>query len=168
MRESASASMALGKNPTYLKSWSFVIAGALAGLAGGMFASYISYIGSDSFGNSVNILIFAMVIVGGVGTIWGPVLGAMLLTVMPAALSLLSIPANILGPVEQVIYGALLVLIVLFRPTGLYGIFGRRRATSSEGSAMSEEALAGALGQRFGALERGFKALADTTAIQDD
>lgn len=164
MRESASASMALGKNPTYLKSWSFVIAGALAGLAGAMFASYISYIGSDSFGNSVNILIFAMVIVGGVGTIWGPVLGATLLTVIPAALSLLAIPPNILGPVEQVIYGALLVLIVLFRPAGLYSILGWRRATSKE----EEQERAPDEGALAGGLTRPLQALADTTTVRDD
>jgi branched-chain amino acid transport system permease protein len=123
IRENPVAAEALGKRQTYLKGWAFSIAGGLAGLAGAMYATYITYISSDSFGNNVNILIMAMVIVGGAGTIFGPLLGAVLLVAAPAAITFAPIPASVLGPLEQIAYALMLVIFVGLRPTGIYGLF---------------------------------------------
>ncbi len=112
----------MGKRLLYSKVWAFSIAGCLAGLAGGMYATYISYIGPDDFSNNVNILVIAMVIVGGAGTIFGPLVGAILLSALPPVLSLLPLPPTVIGPLEQIIYGALLVVFVLSRADGLYGL----------------------------------------------
>jgi branched-chain amino acid transport system permease protein len=123
LRENPVAAEALGKRQTYLKSWAFSIAGGMAGLAGAMYATYITYISSDSFGNDVNILIMAMVIVGGAGTIFGPLLGAIVLVVVPAVITFAPIPASVLGPAEQIAYALMLVVFVGLRPTGIHGLF---------------------------------------------
>jgi branched-chain amino acid transport system permease protein len=127
IRENPVAAEALGKRPANLKGWAFSIAGGLAGLAGAMYATYITYISSDSFGNNVNILIMAMVIVGGAGTIFGPLLGAFVLVAAPAAITFAPIPASVLGPLEQIAYAVMLVVFVGLRPTGIYGLlpFGK-------------------------------------------
>jgi branched-chain amino acid transport system permease protein len=138
IRENTVAAMALGKNPTYLKSWAFAIAGGIAGLAGAMYATYVTYISAESFSNDVNILIFAMVIVGGVGTVVGPVLGAVILVALPAALTFLPISPQTLGPAEQLIYGVLLVVVVAFRPEGLIGLMRVPRLPRSRRSGAAE------------------------------
>jgi branched-chain amino acid transport system permease protein len=133
IRENVVGAEALGKTPIYFKIWAFTIAGGLAGVAGAMYAAYISYISPDAFSNDVNILLFAMVILGGAGTTFGPLLGAVLLTVLPAVLQLMPLPPTLVGPVEQIIYGGLLVVFMMTRADGLYGLLraGIGRATGA-------------------------------------
>lgn len=119
IRDSQSGAEALGKRPSRAKLWVFSIAGAFAGIAGAMYASFISYISPDAFGSSVNTLIFAMVFVGGAGSILGAVIGAIVLTWVPALISLASLPPALLGSLEQIAYGVVLVGIVIGAPGGL-------------------------------------------------
>jgi len=123
IRDNVVGAEALGKNPTFFRVTAFVIAGALAGIAGAMYATYISYISPDAFSNDVNILIFAMVVIGGAGTVVGPLVGAILLVSLPAVLSLLPLAPTLVGPVGQIIYGALLVAFAMSNADGLLGIF---------------------------------------------
>ena len=65
----------------------------------------------------------AMVIVGGIGTVWGPLVGAVLLTLLPAALTYLPfLPRTEIGSVQQMVYGLAMVLLMIFKPDGLMGI----------------------------------------------
>ncbi|MEV6845791.1 branched-chain amino acid ABC transporter permease [Actinoplanes sp. NPDC051411] len=121
IRDNPLAAEAIGKRPTIAKLWVFSIAGAFAGIAGAMYASYISYISPDAFGSQVNTLIFAMVFVGGAGSVLGSVLGAIALTWIPALISLASLPPDILGNLEQAAYGLLLVIMVMAVPGGIGG-----------------------------------------------
>jgi ABC-type branched-subunit amino acid transport system permease subunit len=125
IRDNSLAAEALGKRPTYAKVWVFSIAGGFAGIAGAMYSSYISFVSPDAFGNDVNVLIFAMVFIGGAGSIVGAVFGAVALTWIPALISLVSFPPDILGNVEQVAYGAILVAIVMLAPSGRVGVVDR-------------------------------------------
>jgi branched-chain amino acid transport system permease protein len=125
IRDNPTAAEALGKRPTVAKLWVFSIAGFFAGIAGAMYASYISFISPDGFGNQVNTLIFAMVFVGGAGSVLGAVIGAVVLTWIPAAISLAALPAQSLGFLEQAAYGAILVVIVMVLPGGLDGAGAR-------------------------------------------
>jgi branched-chain amino acid transport system permease protein len=134
IRDNQLAAEALGKRPTYSKVWVFSIAGAFAGIAGAMYASFISYVSPDAFGNSINVLIFAMVFVGGAGTIAGAVIGAVVLTWIPALISLVPLPASTLGDFEQAAYGLVLVLIVMLMPGGLVGGINRGLASVRQGS----------------------------------
>ncbi|HVV21283.1 MAG TPA: branched-chain amino acid ABC transporter permease, partial [Pseudonocardiaceae bacterium] len=125
IRDNPTAAEALGKRPTVAKLWVFSIAGAFAGIAGAMYASFISFISPDAFGNQVNTLIFAMVFVGGAGSILGAVIGAVVLTWIPALISLASLPAQVLGDLEQVAYGLVLVIMVMAAPGGVAGALGK-------------------------------------------
>jgi branched-chain amino acid transport system permease protein len=123
---SEEAAVSLGVNPLMQRLISLVISGALAGLAGSIYAFTVGFINPDSFGLQVSILIFTMVILGGSGTIFGPVLGALILTVVPAVLTFIHVvPAGQSGALQQVVYGILLVVMVILRPEGL---IARRRS----------------------------------------
>src|ERR1019366_5595896 len=119
MRENASAAASVGKNIFYLKVSIFGMAAALASVAGSLFAYYFSYVGADSFQITETVLILSMVVVGGTGNLFGSVLGAALLVMLPEALAFVDLPAVIAGQLRLLIYGCVLVLFLVFRPEGL-------------------------------------------------
>jgi branched-chain amino acid transport system permease protein len=72
------------------------------------------------------VVLMAMVIIGGTATLWGPVVGALLLLLLPAALSYLpGLPATEIGSIQQIVYGATMVLLMIFRPGGIWGFRDR-------------------------------------------
>ena len=93
----------------------------MASSAGSLFAHYITYIDPTSFTVTDSILTISMVIVGGIGTLWGPLLGAAVLVVLPELLRFLGLANSKAGNLHQVIYGILLVVMMVFRPRGLVG-----------------------------------------------
>jgi branched-chain amino acid transport system permease protein len=99
----------------------FGIAGGLAAVAGGLFASYYGVIEPNAFGVPIIILLFSMLFIGGVGNLVGPALGAVILLLLPEGLRLLGIPGVKAAEIQQIIYGLLLVVLMLFRPQGLVG-----------------------------------------------
>jgi len=121
IREDEVATQALGKNITRFKVLVFVVAGALAAVAGNLYAHYITFINPFSFTLEESIFIMAVVIVGGAGNLWGSLLGAAVLVIMPESLRFLQVPPTVSGAIRQLIYGVLLVLFMRFRPQGLWG-----------------------------------------------
>lgn len=121
IREDEVAAQALGKNVTAHKIQVFMVAGAMAALAGSLYVHYVTYVSPASFTLDESIFIMAVVIVGGTGNLLGSVLGAVLLVALPEALRFLQVPTAIAGPLRQVLYGLLLVLFMRFRPQGLLG-----------------------------------------------
>jgi branched-chain amino acid transport system permease protein len=119
MRENESAAASVGKNIFYMKVSAFGMAAALASVAGSLFAYYFSYVGADSFPITETVLILSMVVVGGTGNLFGSVLGAALLVMLPEALAFVDLPAVIAGQLRLLIYGCVLVLFLVFRPEGL-------------------------------------------------
>ncbi len=111
----------LGKNTFNLKVKAMVIAAFFAGIAGSIFAHYLTYIDPSSFILSEVILVFTIVIVGGLGSIRGSVVGALIIIVVPEILRFFAIPSSILGPARQIIYALILIAIILIRPKGLFG-----------------------------------------------
>jgi branched-chain amino acid transport system permease protein len=126
IREDEVATQALGKNITVVKLTVFVVAGALAAVGGSLYAHYITFINPFSFTLDESIFIMAVVIVGGAGNLWGSVIGAAVLVVMPESLRFLQVPPTVSGAIRQVIYGLLLVVFMRFRPQGLWGEHDRR------------------------------------------
>jgi len=114
----------LGKNPLRFKMTAFVVSGALAGAAGSLYAHYMSYIDPSSFTVMDSILILSMVIVGGAGSHWGPLVGAVLLVLLPEALRFIGLPSDVAANLRLILYGTLLVVIVMLRPQGLVGRYG--------------------------------------------
>lgn len=121
LRDDEVAAAALGKRPVSLRLAATAISGALAGLGGTLYAFYVSFVNPDSFTLDYSVLLVAMVVIGGAGSLVGPVLGAIFITVFPALLTFVNLPSHILGPVEQIVYGSVIVLLMLFLPEGLVG-----------------------------------------------
>jgi len=123
IREDEIAAESLGKNVRAFKIWVFVAGGALAAIAGSLFAHYMTYISPANFTINDTILIFAIVIIGGVANAWGPVLGAVILVSVMEALRFLEISPVIVGFTRQIAYGLVLILFMCFRPHGFLGEF---------------------------------------------
>jgi branched-chain amino acid transport system permease protein len=132
LREDEVAAQALGKNVTSFKIRVFVIGGALAAVAGGLFAHYMAYISPFYFTLTDSIFIFAVVIIGGAANLWGPVVGAILLVSITEALRFMAISPLIVGFTRQMAYGLILILFMCFRSQGLLGEFGGKRKGGEE------------------------------------
>lgn len=104
----------MGINVKRVKILVFVVASAIAGLAGGFYSHYISFIDPTSFNYNKSIQIMSMAILGGMGSIPGSIIGAIILTVLPELLRDFVL-------LRQVIYGVVIIVMVLFRPAGLLG-----------------------------------------------
>ncbi len=123
IREDEIASEVLGKNISKYKLLVFIIGAFFAGIAGSLYAHYITFIDPSSFTVMESITILLMVIFGGMGSISGSVVGALILVVFPELLRFLGMPSSIAAPMRQMIYGLLLIVLMLKRPRGLMGVY---------------------------------------------
>ncbi len=112
IREDEVSAASLGINCTAWKVFAFGLGSAMAGAAGAFYASFVGTLVPDAFFIVESFTILAMVIVGGMGTSIGPVLGAVLLTMLPEVL-------REFGDLRLILYGLALTLVVLFMPGGL-------------------------------------------------
>jgi len=112
IREDEVSAASLGINGAAWKVFAFGVGSAVAGAAGCFYASFVGTLVPDAFFVSEAFNILAMVIVGGMGTLIGPMFGAILLTVLPEVL-------RGFGDLRLVVYGAALTFVVLFMPGGL-------------------------------------------------
>ncbi|KPK86727.1 MAG: hypothetical protein AMJ94_17790 [Deltaproteobacteria bacterium SM23_61] len=126
IREDEVATESLGKDVRAFKIWVFVTGGALAAIAGSLFAHYMTYISPANFTINDTILIFAVVIIGGTANAWGPVVGAIILVSVMEALRFMEISPVIVGFTRQIAYGAILIFFMCFRPHGFLGEFAAR------------------------------------------
>lgn len=121
IREDESATQVFGYNTIYYKLTIFVLSAAMAGIAGSLFAAYITFIDPSSFGLMESIFILAIIILGGLATLRGSILGALFLVLLPEILRFMGLPTDIAAQMRQLIYGLTLVLLMLYRPQGLIG-----------------------------------------------
>ena len=115
VREDEVAAEALGINTTRYKVVAFVIGAFFAGVAGGLFGHYLMYLHTNSFTFMKSFEVVIMVVLGGMGSITGSIIAAIILTVLPEALR----------PVKEyrmVIYSSLLIFLMIARPQGLLGM----------------------------------------------
>jgi branched-chain amino acid transport system permease protein len=121
IREDELAVAAAGKSVLRAKVSAAALAGAFAGTAGGLYATFLSFIDPSSFDLDSSILLLTMVVVGGARTLAGSIIGPFLLLALPQMLTLVDIPTTIAAAARQLIYGVLLIAFMLFRPQGLAG-----------------------------------------------
>jgi branched-chain amino acid transport system permease protein len=122
LRDNESAAEALGKNVPLLKTLATVAGCAMAGVAGALFAFHMQFVNGESFTMDQSMLIVAMLIIGGTATLVGPVLGAIVLLLLPALLSFIpGLPTEHIGALQQLIYGFMMTMLMIFRPGGLAG-----------------------------------------------
>lgn len=122
IREDEQAVEVFGYRTTQYKLSVWVISAMMAGLAGGLFASWTTFVDPNSFIVLESILLVAVVILGGLASIWGSILGAMTFVLLEEGMRFLPfIPTEHIGQARQAVLGILLVLLMLFRPQGLLG-----------------------------------------------
>jgi len=121
IREDEIATEAMGKNIVKHKLIVFMVGAFFAGIAGSLYAHYITFIDPSSFTAIESITVLLMVVFGGMASLPGSVAGALVLVIFPELLRFLGLPSSIAAPLRQMIYGLLLVVLMIFRPKGLIG-----------------------------------------------
>jgi len=121
MRDDEEAFASLGRNAMAVKITIFAVGSGLAGLAGALYAHHFQFLSPEQFGITQSALILTMVVVGGMGTTAGPVVGALLLTVLPQAIAFLDLPPSIMAPLQGMLYTGLVLVFLFLRPAGLVG-----------------------------------------------
>jgi branched-chain amino acid transport system permease protein len=114
IRDDEQAAATMGVDIVRFKVLAFILGSAIAGLAGGFYAHFLTFIMPQNFGFGQSIVILCMVVFGGIGTRWGPILGAIILGVLP----------EISRPIMEyrtLVYGVLLLAMMRFQPGGLLG-----------------------------------------------
>jgi branched-chain amino acid transport system permease protein len=119
VRENRFVAQSLGIWPFYFGLVTFVLAAALAGLAGGFYAHYFTFVGPEVFGFSFMIAMIIMVLGGGKGTLVGPVVGAVLVVLLEEGL-------RDFKELRFSVFGLVVIAIVVFLPRGLMGFITRR------------------------------------------
>jgi branched-chain amino acid transport system permease protein len=121
IREDEKVLAVFGYNTKVFKLVIFSVTAMMAGLAGGLFATYITFIDPSTFSLNESIFILAIIILGGMANLRGSVVGALFLILLPEILRFVGFPTDIAAQMRQVVYGALLVVLMLYRPQGLMG-----------------------------------------------
>jgi branched-chain amino acid transport system permease protein len=126
----------MGINTRNIKLLAFAMGASFGGLAGGLFASIQGFISPESFSLLESIMVVSMVVLGGMGNIAGVILGAVLLTGLPEVIRFTVVPAQqavfgkvIVDPeaIRMLLFGLALILVMLFRPAGLWPAKVRKR-----------------------------------------
>ena len=126
VRDDDLAATALGKYPFRIRVIAVGISAGFASVAGVLYGGYLAYIDADSFEPDVSVILIAMVVLGGATTVIGPVVGAFVIVILPEILTLFNIDPAVRGPLEQMIYGLALVVLMLLLPKGIVGKLTRR------------------------------------------
>ncbi len=127
VRDDEVAAESVGISTTRYKVTAFIVSAFFAGVAGAMAAHYDSYLNPETFNFMKSIEVVVMVVLGGMGSLTGVTLAAVMLTVLPELL-------RASGPLRMIIYSILLIVLMLVRPQGLLGhrtMKSRRRNKSS-------------------------------------
>lgn len=112
VHDSEIAARVLGVNALFLKVEIFALSAVICSVAGSLYAHTMTFISPTSFGFNFSVELLTMVVIGGLGSIYGSFLGALLLTLLPEIL-------RVVNDYDIIIYGALLMIIVMFMPGGL-------------------------------------------------
>jgi branched-chain amino acid transport system permease protein len=119
LRDDEVAAAMLGRDPIWIKVWVIALASGIAGYAGALYAHYFRFVTPDQFDVLQSAALLTMVVVGGIRTNWGPVIGALLLETVPQLITYLNLPPNILGPAQGLLFTTLVLVFMFFRPSGL-------------------------------------------------
>jgi branched-chain amino acid transport system permease protein len=121
IREDEQALQIFGYSTAHFKLAIFMISAGLAAIAGSLFATYITFIDPTTFTALESVLIWSIIILGGMANLRGSLLGALFLILLPEILRFVGFPQDIAAQTRQVVYGLLLVVLMLYRPQGLMG-----------------------------------------------
>lgn len=121
MREDEIGCQSLGKSIRKIKATVFMIGSGFAGIAGSLFAHYTSFISPDSFTLVESFFIMTIVLIGGAGTLYGPILGAGLMLLLPEILRFVGISSSAGAAMKQITIALILLCILRFNTEGMSG-----------------------------------------------
>lgn len=121
LREDETSAKTLGKNHIHYKIKAFLITSFFGGLFGGLLAALIGFINPHSFFIEELIILLAMVVIGGMATFEGSIIGSIIIVLLPEPLRFIDLPANVVGPIRHLLYGLLLILFMIYKPNGIMG-----------------------------------------------
>lgn len=121
IREDEQAIQVFGYNTIYFKLIIFMIAAGMAAVAGALFATYITYIDPTAFNLPESIFVLSIIILGGLASLRGSILGALFLILIPEVLRFVGFPTEIAAQTRQAVYGLILILLMMYHPQGLIG-----------------------------------------------
>jgi branched-chain amino acid transport system permease protein len=140
IREDELAARAMGINTRNMKLLAFAMGASFGGVAGGMFSAIQQFISPESFILVESVMVLSMIVLGGMGNIWGVILGAFLLSFVPEILRYTVEPVqrwvfgrSIIDPevIRMLLFGLAMVVMMLFRPAGLLPSAVRKRELTS-------------------------------------
>jgi len=125
IREDEEALEVFGYRALHYKLAIFTTGAALASVAGALFAAYITFIDPSTFTINESIFILSAIILGGLASNRGAVIGAIVLILLPEFLRFVGFPSDIAAQTRQAVYGLMLIVLMLYRPQGLMGEYKR-------------------------------------------
>ena len=123
IREDEIAARSMGIDVRFYKTFAFVLGSSFAGLAGVIFAHYLQFISPTNFTFMISINILTMIVLGGIGSQTGAIIGALIVTLVPELLRF----NETLSQIRTLIFGLILVVMMLWSPNGLMGFFKREK-----------------------------------------
>jgi branched-chain amino acid transport system permease protein len=121
IRDDELAAKTLGKNTEKMKMYSLGISAFFAGIAGSLYASYITFIDPSSFTFLQIIPLLLIIVVGGIASLRGTLIATIIIILLPEPLRFIGFPSSIIGPMRQIIYAIILLVILIYFPKGLFG-----------------------------------------------
>lgn len=128
MQDDELAYAALGRNILLMKVAVFALGSGIAGIAGALYAHYFRFLAPAQFDILQSAALLTMVVVGGMRTPWGPVIGAIVLEALPQAITFLNLPPALLGPLQGLLFTGLVLVFMFVRPQGLIAAGAQWRA----------------------------------------
>jgi branched-chain amino acid transport system permease protein len=133
VRDRDIAAEIIGVHVAKYKIVAFVASAFLAGVGGGLYAFLVGHINPDLYTFNQSVIYVGMIIVGGMGTVLGSVLGAVFMTMLPVAINMITGPfastypgfASRIGGISVAVYGLVIIGFLLIEPAGLFGIWIR-------------------------------------------
>ncbi|ALM85628.1 branched-chain amino acid ABC transporter ATP-binding protein/permease [Bordetella sp. N] len=142
VKDSETAAQSIGINPLVIKTVAFTLSAAVAGLAGGLFGPLSGFVTPDTFNFMQSILFVLVVVLGGAGTVAGPVIGALIVGALPEVLASLE-------DYRLLFFGALLLVVLWVAPDGLVGLWRQvmGRLSAARARPLSVNAIASAIAE---------------------
>ncbi|MDN3016181.1 branched-chain amino acid ABC transporter permease [Paenibacillus sp. BSR1-1] len=125
IRDSEVAAQAIGINLSFYKTTMFVISSFFTGIAGGIYGYWVGFVSPNDFVITNSFLILAMIVVGGLASIPGSIIGALLFSIIP------HFTDSYVG-ITNIVIGVAVVLIILFKPKGMVSMFNFKRNKSEK------------------------------------
>lgn len=124
IRENEIATKVLGKDTFQFKVKAFALSAGISAIAGGLYATYVTYIDPTSFTIAESLFLVVILAIGGSGNVIGPIVGSVVLIILPEVLRFLQIPDTIAPNIRVMIYALTLIILMRIKTTGLAGEYG--------------------------------------------